>query len=109
MNMLNSTTLWVIILGGMLVTFAIRLSFIAFIPREKMPALFRRSLRYVPPAVLGALIAPELLFTAGELQVSLSNYRLIAGLVAALVAWRTKNTWLTIAAGMGTLWMLSML
>jgi branched-subunit amino acid transport protein len=106
---MDSTMLWAIILGGMLMTYATRLSFIALIPHEKMPALFLRSLRYVPPAVLAALIAPELLFIAGDLQISLSNYRLLAGFVASMVVWRTKNTWFTITAGMGTLWLLSLL
>jgi branched-subunit amino acid transport protein len=37
----------------------------------------------------------------------LGNARLIAGVIAALVAWRTKNVVLTIAIGMIALWVLS--
>jgi len=38
------------------------------------------------------------------LDLSLGNFRLLAGLVGALVAWRTRNVLLTLAAGMLALW-----
>jgi len=99
--------LWLIILGGMLVTYATRLSFIAIVPYEQMPAWFRRGLRYVPPAVLAALILPAFFQPDGILYFSISNHRLLAGAVAMLAAWRLKNTWLTIACGMAALWLLT--
>jgi len=101
--------LWTIIIGGMVVTYLIRLSFIFFIPPDRMPDLFRRGLRYVPPAVLAALIAPDLLMIDGALQISFTNHRLVAGVVAGLVAWRTRNTWLTIVSGLITFGLLSLL
>ncbi len=58
------------------------------------------ALRYVPVAVLTAIIVPEILASDGTLDFSLGNARLIAGLIAALVAWRTKSALWTIAAGM---------
>ncbi len=104
---MNIISIWGIIVGGMVVTYAIRLSFIALVPQERLPDLFRRSLRYVPPAVLAALITPELIRPAGPYDISLGNHRLLAGVVAALIAWRSRNTWLTIATGMIMLWLLS--
>lgn len=100
-------SIWGIIIGGMVVTYAIRLSFIALVPQDRMPDLFRRSLRYVPPAVLAALITPELFRPAGPFDISLGNHRLMAGAVAAIIAWRSRNTWITIATGMIMLWLLS--
>jgi branched-subunit amino acid transport protein len=88
-----------------LVTFAIRLSFIALLGRVELPALLTRSLRFVPPAVLSAIILPELLVKDGALDLRPGNVRLIAGVVAAVVAWRTRNVVLTIAVGMAALWM----
>jgi branched-subunit amino acid transport protein len=104
---MTTTYLWAIIVGGMLVTYLIRLSFILLIPFDRFPQRFRRGLRFVPPAVLAALITPELLRPGGVWDLSLSNERLLAGLVAITVAWRTKNTWLTILSGMVVLWALS--
>jgi branched-subunit amino acid transport protein len=96
--------LWLVILGGALATFAVRLSFIALIPPDRLPESLRRGLRLVPPAVLSAIILPGLLSPAGRLALSLDNDRLWAGLLATLVAWRTRSTWLTIAVGMLALW-----
>jgi branched-subunit amino acid transport protein len=98
--------LWIIILGGMLITYAIRLSFITLIPLAWMPPVLLRSLRFVPPAVLAALISPEVFRPQGVLDLSLQNHHMLAGLLAALVAWRSRNTWLTIATGMIALWLL---
>jgi len=106
---MSELALWAIILGGMLVTYAIRLSFIALIPIERLPSLLLRSLRFVPPAILAALIAPELLRPFGAMDLSLQNHRLLAGGIAALVAWRFRNTWLTIATGMLALWLLPLI
>jgi branched-subunit amino acid transport protein len=68
--------------------------------------LMRRALRFVPPAVLSALIFPELLLPGGTLDLSPGNPRLLAGALAALIAWRTKNMLLAIAVGMMALWAL---
>lgn len=104
---MSGAYLWTIILGGLLVTYLTRLSFILLIPLERFPQRFRRGLRFVPPAVLAALITPELLRPGGLWNISIDNERLLAGLVAMLVAYRTKNTWLTIAVGMLSLWLFS--
>ncbi len=92
--------LWLIILFAGLLTYALRLSFIAAHGRFEMRRWFTRALTFVPVAVLCAIIAPELLTPGGALNVSLGNARLVAGVVAILFAWQTKNGWLTIAAGM---------
>jgi branched-subunit amino acid transport protein len=100
---------WAIIAGGMVVTYLTRLSFISLIPVERLPATVRNGLRYAPPAVLSAIIGPELLLADGGGILLWANTRLLAGLLAMLIAWRTKNTWLTIAGGMCGLWLLSAL
>jgi branched-subunit amino acid transport protein len=94
--------LLIFILGGLL-TFAMRFSFIYLLGRAELPEALRRMLRFVPAAVLSALIAPELLLHAGSADVSPGNTRLIAGLLAVLVAWWTKNTLITILVGMALL------
>lgn len=91
--------LWAVILGGMVVTYATRLSFILFIPTSRLPDAVRRGLRLVPPAVLSALTLPMLLMPADSLDLSLQNTRLLAGAAATLIALWTRNTWLTIASG----------
>ena len=105
---MNRAELWIIILGGMAVTYLIRLSFFFFIPPDRLPEWFRRGLRYIPP-VLAALIVPDLLLLDGTLYLSFANHRLVAGSIAALVGWRTGNTWLTIVSGLLTFGLLALL
>ncbi len=92
--------LWLTMLLGGAITFAIRMSFIYLFGRIAVPVTVQKGLRFVPPAVLSAIIAPELFMPAGHLDLSLGNRYLIAGLVAILVGWRTKNTLITLLAGM---------
>jgi branched-subunit amino acid transport protein len=103
---LVESTVWLVILGGMAATYLTRLSFILLIPTERVPQFLRRLMKYIPPAVLSAILLPELVIQDGMLDLTLSNHRLMAGIIAALVAWRLKNTWLTIASGMLALWLL---
>jgi branched-subunit amino acid transport protein len=101
--------LWFTLMAAGLLTYAIRLSFILMFEKIRMPGLVRRALRLVPPAVLSAIIFPELLLRGGSLDLSTGNTRLLAGLLAALVAWRTRNALLTIAIGMASLLVLQTL
>jgi branched-subunit amino acid transport protein len=87
-----------------LLTFATRLSFIALLGKADVPPLLKRALRYVPPAVLSALVFSEVIVREGHPDVGTGNVRLLAAAVAALVAWRTRNVLLTVAVGMAALW-----
>ena len=101
-------TTWLIMFCMGLVTYATRISLIGAIGRFTVSPLMQRALRFVPPAVLSAIIFPEALAPGGAVDLSLGNERLIAGVVATLVAWRSKNTLLTIAAGMAVLWLVAL-
>ena len=92
--------IWLVILIGGLLTYAMRLSFIYFLANLAVPELVRRALRFVPPAVLTAIVLPELMAPAGIYDLSVGNHRLLAGGLAVLVAWRTKSVLATILAGM---------
>lgn len=95
--------LWWVMLAGGLLTFGTRLSFIFLLDRLTPPPWLYRGLRFVPVAVLTAIIIPELLLHSGSLDFSITNHRLLAGLLAALVAWRTRSALLTILIGMAAL------
>jgi branched-subunit amino acid transport protein len=93
-------SLWLTIVLAGVVTFGIRFSFIYMQGRVSMPDWFQRGLRFVPVAVLSAIILPELASHGGAVDLSLRNPQLLAGTTAMLVAWRTKNVLLTIIAGL---------
>jgi branched-subunit amino acid transport protein len=98
--------IWLVMLVGGLITFGMRFSLIYLFGRFEVPKTMRRALHYVPPAVLSAIIFPELFLHNGALDLALGNARLLAGLIAIVVAWFSKNTLLTILAGMIALFLL---
>jgi branched-subunit amino acid transport protein len=103
--------IWLVMLLGGLITFGIRFSLIYLLAegRLEIPETMRKALHYVPPAVLSAIIFPELFLHDGMLNVSLENIRLLAGVIAILVAWFSRNTLVTIIAGMLALFLLQFL
>lgn len=90
-----------LITGMAVVTFVIRYSMFAMAGRFKFPARLNEALRYVPPAVLTAIIVPAVLMPNGEsIDVSWTNAYLVGAVVAAVVGWVSKNLLLTIVVGM---------
>ena len=104
--MMSALSIWLLFLAVGLGTFALRFLFIYLFGRIEMPGWLPRVLRFVPAAALAALVFPALTHPAGHLDLSIHNFRLLAGLGGALVAWRTRNVLFTILAGMMLLWIL---
>ena len=82
--------IWILMLCGGLITFGIRLSFIYLFGRINISEPLHRTLRFVPPAVLSALILPGLLMPSGQLDTSLGNHRWLAGVGVQRGARRIK-------------------
>lgn len=107
---LSRPVVWGIIVAILVGTLAARLSFVVVVGRlERIPPGVERFLEFVPPAALAALVVPSLLVVDGSLALSPGNERLLAGAVAAVVAWRTGNLLATVVAGMAVLWALQLL
>ena len=97
---------WAVILAVGALNYLSRLSFIALFARIEMPAFVAQALRFVPAAMLTAIIVPAVVFAApGTLAFSCANPKLVAALIAALVAWRSGNAVATMGVGMATLWL----
>ncbi len=103
---MSPASLWLLFFAIGLGTFTLRFLFIYLFGKIEMPEWLRRALRFVPAAALAALVFPALTHPAGHPDLSLHNYRLLAGLGGAIVAWRTRNVLLTILVGMALLWIL---
>ena len=96
---------WTAIVAAGIGTFAMRASFLAFAHRlSEVPPAVQRVLRQIPPAALASLVIPAFLRPEGHFD--LLQPRLAAGLLATLVAWRTRNIALTLVIGMGALMVL---
>jgi branched-subunit amino acid transport protein len=100
-------TIWLLIFSVGVITYAARMSFIAFFARREMPSWLAEALRHVPVAMVTAIIVPPIVFAPpGALQLDPGNAKLIAALIAGAVAWWRQSATLTIAVGMGVLWAL---
>jgi branched-subunit amino acid transport protein len=83
-----STTLawWTIIVVVGALNYLSRLSFIAVFARVEMPEPVARALRFVPAAMLTAIVSRPSYSSRRRLGFSYTNPKLVAALVAALVA-----------------------
>jgi len=102
---MSELALWGMFLAVGVGTFLMRLSFVELYGRWRMPEVLNRALRYVPASVLAALVLPAVVYPNGHGEFVLGNPQIPAAILAALIAWKTRNTVLTLAAGMGALWL----
>lgn len=98
-----------IIIGMTLVTYFTRIGALALFRFTGIPTWLNRWLKYVPVAILTALIVPSLLMPKGYLDISLNNHYLIAGIAAAFVAYNTRNIIATLGIGMSIMFVLKLL
>ena len=97
----DAAVVWTVIVAGGVGTFLLRLSFLALFERVgAVPPRLEYALRFVPAAVLAALVVPAVVLTDGG---GVAPARAVAGAVAAAVAYRTGSIVATILAGMGVL------
>jgi len=92
--------LWIAIVGIALTGIVTRCSFLIFGERVRLGPGVERALRHAPAAALAASLAPALLLDGGRLDIGFDNHRLIAGIVSALVVWRTKGILWGMASGL---------
>jgi len=96
----------ILIFTGMaLVTYLTRFTLIVALGRD-LPDGVARWLRYIPLAVLSALITPGIFAPSGKFEVGLPVLALLCGI---LVAWRTRNVFYTILAGLAAFWLLRLI
>lgn len=95
-----------LILGMALVTYIPRAAPLMLLSSRNLNPLLMRWLEMVPPAVLAALLAPELLLTGAPdggkmLFLSTDNVFLLASAPTLLVGWLSRSFFGTVAVGMG--------
>jgi len=89
------------IVGMTLVTFGVRYPPLAIVGKLELPDRVLRALRYVPVAVLTAISVPAVVMPQGTIELTAQNAYLIGGIVATVIAWKTRMLLPTILIGMG--------
>ena len=89
-----------IILSMALVTYITRIGSLALFRVTGIPVWLNGWLKHVPVAIINALIMPALLLPKGNLDISLQNPYMPAGIIAADVAYKTRHIIPTLGFGM---------
>ena len=93
---------WAALVMAAVGSYVIRASFLVLARRMgDVGPVARAVLRMIPPAALAGLVVPALVAPDGDID--LTNPRLYAGIVAAVAGWRTKQTLVTLGAGLAAL------
>lgn len=95
---------WLTVICAGVITVSLRLSFIALSNVLSIPPVAKRALTFIPPAILSALVWPAVVVRHGHIDLSPHNFFLVATLIAAIMAWRTRNIFLTLLVGLVVFW-----
>ncbi|CAG9174537.1 AzlD domain-containing protein [Cupriavidus respiraculi] len=92
--------IWIALIGMAVVTIVTRAFFLMAGERVTLPDRIQRALRYAPAAALAAIVVPDLMTWQGHFTLSPANYKLVAGIAAALFYLATRKMVGMIAVGM---------
>lgn len=87
------------ILLSCVITLLLKTGPITILRGGDFPAILRRWLDYVPVAVMAALVGPDIFIYEGKFDLSFSNLFLLVSIPTLIVAWYSKNYFVTIAVG----------
>jgi branched-subunit amino acid transport protein len=99
---------WLIV-GMFAITFGIRFVMFAFAGKITFPIWMQQSLKFVPPAVLTAIIVPAVVMPYGEIAINFNNIYLLAAIMSIVISLITKSLLNTIFFGMLTFLLLKLL
>lgn len=97
------TEIVITIVAMAVATFFTRFASPAILRGSSISPRFKRFLKHVPTAILTALIAPTLFAPQGYIEISTGNSYLIAGTIAALLAYFRQPPLVTMVGGMAAM------
>ena len=92
--------LWLVVAGMAVVTIVNRAGMVLLADYVKLPPTLQGALRYAPAAALAAIAVPELFVNAGQIDISIHNVKLIAGIAGFAIAMIWRSTVPSIVGGM---------
>lgn len=110
-TVLDSLSVWGLMFIIGVGIFAVRLSFIHFYTeRSEMPSSIEKALKFVPVAIIAAIVLPDVIVIdnplrgVGSIFDVLVSSRTFAAVIGVLVAYRTGSMLATVVLGMIALW-----
>lgn len=104
MTQIDTTTLWIVIIGLGLGSFGLRFVFTGIVGNRPMPEWLLRHLRYTAVAILPGLVAPAVMWPAATGGTP-DAPRLIAAVVTVTVGYVWKNVLAAIFLGATSLYL----
>jgi len=98
---MDQKVIFLTILGMLLVTYLPRLLPIWLLSSKSLPPLVVAWLRYVPVAVLAAMLLPSLLIRDTQINFGTKNLFFWAAFPTIFVAWKTRSFFGAVIMGMG--------
>ena len=99
--------IWLVMIVGGIFTFGTRFVMLSGWVAHGLPRWLIDALAFVPIAVLTAILVPAVLIDPATQQIiMIGNKRIVAAVVATIIALLTRNVIATISSGLATLWFL---
>jgi branched-subunit amino acid transport protein len=98
---MDQNTIFLTLLGMFLVTYLPRLLPAWLLASRQLPEIVITWLRYVPAAILAAMLLPSILLKGQQLNIALNNLFLLAMIPTFAVAWKTRSMFAAVITGMG--------
>ena len=97
--------IWLVMILGGIFTFGTRFVMLSGWVAHGLPRWLIDALAFVPIAVLTAILVPAVLIDPATQQIIvIGNARVVAAVIATIIALLTRNVIATITSGLATLW-----
>lgn len=101
--------IWIIIIISGLITYGMRFVFLTSLMPKQLAPWAEFAMKMVPISVLSTIIIAEIFIIDGQIPPMEENPRFVSGFIALIVAYYTRSVLMTMASGLGFLWLLSFL
>lgn len=96
---MNNEYIWKVIILMSIVTYLLRALPMMVLSHYTLPVWFEKWLTFVPTAIFGALVLPDIFILNGHISIAPNNFALWTTVLITPFALKTKSLGYTIAAG----------
>lgn len=104
---MSNMSILLVCIGMGAVTYAPRVLPLLLFAGKEMPNWLKEALKFVPVAMLSALVAKDVFFKDDALFMSLSNPKILAFVLVAIVAAKFKSIPISLVVGVGSIFIFS--
>lgn len=103
---MNNNYILFTIIGMAIVTYIPRVLPMLIFSKKEMPEDLKEIMKFIPVAILSSLVAKDIFFNGDNLELYLTNPKIIASLIVLLIAYKFKSIGISIATGIISIYLL---